>query len=384
MSDRPGPPVRRFPGDLEIAPVEGGPGPLNLGEFEALAVAWLDPGVAAYFGGAAADELTLADNLDAFRRWRIVPRMFVDIEMRDPSVEVLGRRWPAPIMVAPMALMRMAHPDGEVAVARACAARGITMSLSTVGSATIEDVGAAGAPSWFQLYLLRDPGRNRELLDRAAAAGYEAIVLTVDAPILGRRERDLRTQFQLPPGVGYANIHRGGTKRDPAKRDNTDGDDDIKPANTLEDLDWTTANTRLPVIVKGILHPADARLAIDHGASAIDVSNHGGRQLDYSIAALDALPSVLDAVDGRVPVILDGGIRRGTDVLIALALGARAVMVGRPILWALAWGGERGVELALDMLVVEYDLALALSGVPRSAALSPELLVRAASATAGS
>lgn len=364
--------------------MEGGPGPLNLAEFEALAVAGLDAGVAAYFGGAAADEVTLADNLAAFRRWRIVPRMFVDIETRDPSVEVLGRRWPAPIMVAPMALQRMAHPDGEVAVARACAARGITMSLSTVGSATIEDVGAAGAPSWFQLYLLRDPGRNCELLDRAAAAGYEAIVLTVDAPILGRRERDLRTQFHLPPGVGYANIHRSGTKRDPANRDNTYGDDDIKPANTLEDLDWTTANTRLPVIVKGILHPADARRAIDHGAAAIGVSNHGGRQLDYSIAALDALPGVLDAVNGRVPVILDGGIRRGTDVLMALALGARAVMVGRPILWALAWGGERGVALALDMLVAEYDLALALSGVPRSAALSPELLVRAASVAAGS
>lgn len=362
--------------------MKGGVGPLNLGDFEPLAVATLDPGVAAYFAGGAADEVTLADNLAAFRRWRIVPRMFADIEKRDPSVEVLGRRWPVPIMVAPMALQRMAHPDGEVAVARACAARGITMSLSTVGSATIEEVGAVGAPSWFQLYLLRDPGRSRELLDRAAAAHYEAIILTVDAPILGRRERDLRTQFRLPQGVGYANIRRSGTKRDPEKP-NTYGDDDIKPANTLEDLDWTISNTRLPVIVKGILHPADARCAIDHGAAAIVVSNHGGRQLDYAIAALDALPAVRDAVEGRVPIILDGGIRRGTDILMALALGARAVMVGRPILWALAWGGERGVGLALDMLAAEYDVALALSGVPRSELLSSELLVRAGSVVGG-
>lgn len=352
-------------------PVQDGPGPLNLAEFEALAAARLEPDVAAYFSGGAADEATLADNLDAFRRWRVVPRVLVDIETRDLSVEVLGRRWPAPIMVAPIALQEMAHPDGEVAVARACAERGLTMSLSTVASCTIEDVAAAGARSWFQLYLFRDPGRNRELLDRSAAAGYEAIVLTVDAPILGRRERDLRTQFHLPSGIGYANIHRGGTKRE-----NTYGDDDIKPANTLADLEWTVANTRLPVIVKGILHPDDARLALEYGAAAVGVSNHGGRQLDMSIAALDALPAVVNTVEGRAPLIFDSGIRRGTDVLIALALGATAVMVGRPVTWALAWGGERGVGLALDMLVAEYDLALALVGVPRSKDLSHELLVR--------
>lgn len=373
MSDRLGSSIGRSPANLGTMPVVDGPLPLNLAEFEALAVAGLDPGVAAYFSGAAADEVTLADNLDAFHRWRIVPRVLVDIEIRDLSTDVLARRWPAPIMVAPIALMRMAHPDGEVAVARACAERGITMCLSTVASSTIEDVAATGAPSWFQLYFLRDPERNRELLDRAAAAGFEAIVFTVDAPILGRRERDLRTEFRLPPGVEYANIRRGETKRG-----DTYGDDEIKLANTLQDLDWTVANTSLPVIVKGVLHPDDARRAIDHGAAGIGVSNHGGRQLDLSIAALDALPGVVDAVDGRVPVILDSGIRRGTDVLMALALGAQVVMVGRPIVWALAWGGQRGVGLALDMLAAEYELALALAGVPRSTDLTRELLVRSA------
>jgi len=374
VSRAPRPTAAGTPTDPGSGPPGGGAGPLNLLEFEALAVPRLDPGVAAYYGGAAADELTLADNLAAFRRWRLLPRMGVEIEGRDPSVEVLGRRWPAPVMVAPLALVRMADPDGEVAVARACAARGLTMSLSTVGSATIEEVAAAGAPTWFQLYVLRDPGRSRDLLDRAAAAGCEAIILTLDAPILGRRERDLRTGFALPPGVHYANIRRAGTRRV-----DTYGGDDIKPSNTWADLSWTVANTRLPVIAKGILHPDDARRALDEGAAAIGVSNHGGRQLDLTIAALDALPGIGDAVAGRAPLLFDSGIRRGTDILVALALGARAVMVGRPLLWALAWGGEAGVGLAFDLLLAELDQALALAGVPRATDVSRELLVRAAS-----
>lgn len=352
--------------------------PLHLADFEALALAKLDPGVGSYFSGAANDELTLADNLAAFRRWRFVPRIGEEIEGRDASVEVLGRRWPFPVMVAPMALHRMADPDGEVAVARACAARGLTMSLSTVGTATIEEVGAAGARTWFQIYLLRDRDRSRELLDRSAAARYEAIILTMDAPILGRRERDLRTGFRLPEGVGYANIRRGALKRG-----DTYGDDEIKPSNTWDDLAWTVASSSLPVVVKGILHPDDARRAIDLGAAAIDVSNHGGRQLDGTIAALDALPAVVDAVGGRVPVLLDSGIRRGSDVLMALALGARAVMVGRPVLWSLAWGGEAGVGLAFDLLRAEFELALGLAGLTRAADAGRDLLVRVPGAGPG-
>jgi 4-hydroxymandelate oxidase len=372
VSDPRPPGAARQATDLDRGPGSGPEVPLNLGDFEALATARLDPGVVAYYAGAAADEVTLADNLAAFRRWRFVPRIGVEIEPRDPSVEVLGRRWPAPVVVAPMALERLAHPDGEVAVARAAAGRGLTMCLSTVASATIEEVAATGAPTWFQLYLLRDAGRNGDLLRRVEAAGCEAVVLTMDAPILGRRERDLRTGFALPPGVGYANIRRSA-----ASRGDTYGGDQIKTSNTWADLAWTVANTRLPVIVKGVLHPDDARRAIDEGAAGIDVSNHGGRQLDLSLAALDALPGVVDAVAGQVPVLFDGGIRRGTDILAALALGARAVMLGRPVLWALGWGGEAGVGLAFDLLLAEYDLALALSGVPRSVDLTPELLVRA-------
>jgi 4-hydroxymandelate oxidase len=345
--------------------------PIRLADLEALALAKLDPGIASYYSGAANDELTLADNLAAFRRWRFLPRIGAEIEGRDTSVEVLGRLWPTPFMVAPVALQRMADPDGEVAVARACAARGVTMSLSTVGSATIEDVAAAGARTWFQLYLLRDRERNVELLDRAAAAGCEAIILTMDAPILGRRERDIRTGFHLPDGIGYANIRRGALRRG-----DTYGDDEIKPSNTWDDLAWVVGATKLPVIVKGVLHPDDAVRSLDLGAAGVGVSNHGGRQLDGSIAALDALPAVVDAIAGRAPVLLDSGIRRGTDVLLALALGARAVMLGRPVLWGLAWNGEAGVGRAFDMLAAEVELALGLAGLARADEASRDLVVR--------
>ena len=346
--------------------------PIRLADLEALASVRLGAGVAAYYSGAANDEITLADNMAAFRRWRFIPRVGVEIEDRDPTVTVLGRRWPVPFMVAPMALMRMADPDGELAVARAATAHGITFCLSTVGTATIEDVASVGGQNWFQLYLLRDRARSQELLARAEAAGNEAIVLTMVAPILGRRERDIRTGFRLPEGIGYANIRRSALRRG-----DTYGDDELKPSNTWDDLAWVVKSTKLPVIAKGVLHPDDARRALDLGAAGIDVSNHGGRQLDGSIAAFDALPAVAEAVAGRAPVLLDSGIRRGTDVLMAQALGATAVMLGRPVLWGLAWAGERGVATAFDMLRAEYLLALGLAGLTQSADVSRDLLVRA-------
>jgi 4-hydroxymandelate oxidase len=348
-----------------------GDDPIRLADFEALALARLPAGSGAYYSGAANDEVTLHDNVAAFDRWRFVPRIGVEIEGRDASVEVLGRRWPSPFMVAPMALHKLADPAGEVAVARACAERGLVFCLSTVGSATIEEVAATGAACWFQLYFLEDEGRNRELLARAEAAGHEAIVLTMDAPILGRRERDIRTGFARPPEVEYANIRRGSLKRG-----DTYGDDEFKRSNTWDDLAWVVAHTRLPVVVKGVLHPGDAVRALDLGAAAVDVSNHGGRQLDRSIAAIDALPAVVDSVAGRAPVLLDSGIRRGTDVLTAVALGADGVMLGRPVLWSLAWGGEAGVGRAFDLLAAEVHLALGLAGLRSPAEASRGLLVR--------
>ncbi len=356
----------------EHAAAPSGDDPIRLADFEALALAKLAPGSGAYYSGAANDEVTLRDNVTAFDRWRFLPRIGAEIRDRDASVEVLGRRWASPFMVAPMALHKLGDPEGEVAVARACAVRGLVFSLSTVGSTSIEDVAATGVACWFQLYFLEDLGRNRELLARAEAAGCEAIVLTMDAPILGRRERDIRTGFSLPPSVTYANIRRGA-----AKRADTYGDDDFKTSNTWDDLAWVVAHTRLPVVVKGVLHPDDAVRALDLGAVAIDVSNHGGRQLDRSIAAVDALPAVVDAVAGRAPVLLDSGVRRGTDVLTALALGARGVMLGRPVLWSLAWGGEAGVGRAFDLLAAEVDLALALAGLRSPSEASRALLVRA-------
>lgn len=345
--------------------------PIRLADFEALALAKMLPALGGYYSGAANDEVTLADNATAFRRLRFLPHIGGAVEGRDTSVEVLGRRWPTPFMVAPMSLHRLGEPEGEIAVARACAARGLVFSLSTVGTSTIEDVAATGAPRWFQLYLLKDRGRNRDLLGRAEAAGYEAVIFTMDAPILGRRERDIRTGFSLPPGVGYANIRRGAIKRD-----DTYGDDAFKPDNTWDDLAWVVGATRLPVIVKGVLRGDDAVHALDLGAAAVDVSNHGGRQLDQSIASIDALPAVAEAVAGRAPILLDSGIRRGTDVLAALALGARAVMLGRPVLWSLAWGGEAGVGLAFDLLAAEVNLALGIAGLRTPAEATPDLVVR--------
>jgi 4-hydroxymandelate oxidase len=286
----------------------------------------------------------------------------------DTSTQVLGRRWPTPLFLCPTAFHRMAHPDGELGTARAAAARGITMTLSTSSSTDLAEVAAIGGPRWFQVYLLADPGARRAQVERAVAVGYEALVLTMDLPRIGRRERDIRVGFAVPDDVHVPN---------PALAAGVPIEEGISlpfvDRLTWDDLDWI-AGFGLPVIVKGILHPDDAHLAVEHGAAAIQVSNHGGRQLDGATASIDALPRVVDAVAGRVPVLLDGGVRRGSDVLVALALGAAAVGIGRPALWGLAVNGEAGVGAVLDLLTEEIELAMALAGVASVADARADLL----------
>jgi 4-hydroxymandelate oxidase len=364
---------------LELGPAEsvhGGEVVLNVHDVERIAGTVLSPGAAAYYDGGAWDESTLRDNVAAFERWRFRPKVLVDVAERDLSVEVLGRRWPTPFGIAPMALQKLACPDGEVAAARACAARDITYTLSTVASSTIEEVAEVGGPRWFQLYVTPDEEWSLSLVRRAEAAGYEALVLTVDAAPLGRRERDHRVGLMLPPGVRYENLvvrpGHGSVDQGPqiyAK-------EFLKQALTPADLAWLVRESRMPVVVKGILRGDDADAAIDAGAAAVWVSNHGGRQVDRAIASVDALPDVVAAVRGRVPVLFDSGIRRGMDALTALALGADAVFVGRPLLWGLAWDGERGAGAVLDMLRFELDLAMATAGTPRASAIDQSVVVR--------
>ena len=351
------------------APQVADPNLINVFDYEREAALRLAEGPLAYFTGGAMDERTLSDNRAAFARRRIVPRVMTDVSTIDATVEVLGRRWPWPIWICPTALQRMAHPDGELATARAAAERDITMTMSTSASADLADVAAVGGPRWFQVYLLADPGARRALIQRAVENGYEALVMTVDLQRLGRRERDIRVGFKLPEGVTVPNVAwaTGQTPNDAASAG-------FVEAITWDDLEWLVG-FGLPVMVKGVLHPDDARLALEHGAAGIVVSNHGGRQLDAAIASLDALPSIVEAVEGRVPVIMDGGVRRGTDALIALALGATAVGIGRPVLWGLAVDGEAGVGRILDLMTDELAYSMALAGAASLAALTPDLVV---------
>ncbi|HSO28387.1 MAG TPA: alpha-hydroxy acid oxidase [Candidatus Sulfomarinibacteraceae bacterium] len=345
---------------------------VNLHEFEAHARACMSGPAFDYVAGGSWDEITLAENDASWREFRFVPRVLTDIRSVDVSGSFLGRPSALPIGIAPMAAQAMAHPDAEGAMARAAAAAGIPMILSTSASMTPEAVAAAapGADRMFQLYLLRDLGYIRSVVERAAASGYRAIVLTVDLPALGYRERDRRNGFALPrmPLVESA----GG-----AARGRYGGLDDQRALGlTWADLAQVRTWSELPLVLKGILAPEDARLAVEHGVDAIVVSNHGGRQLDRSIATAHALQDVVAAVHGRAEVWVDGGIRRGLDVAIALALGADGVLVGRPLYWALAAGGQAGVERAIAILREEFDLALPLLGCASVADLGPTLVRR--------
>ena len=330
-----------------------------------------------YVAGGAGEERTLGDNVQAFRRRTIRPRFMVDVSKRDLSTTLLGKTYPVPFGVAATAFHRLFHEDGERGVARACAERGILHSVSTLSTTPLEEVAQENAPRWFQVYIHRDRELTRDLVQRAVDAGYEALVLTVDAPVWAIRERDRRNKFTLPPPLTLANFAR---YLDAATTGGADGlsnyvNAQLDPSLTWRDLEWLRG-FGLPVLVKGILTAEDAALAVQHGAAGIVVSNHGARMLDRVPATLDALPEVVEAVAGRVPVLLDGGVRRGVDVLIALAAGARFVMLGRPVVWGLAAGGSAGAGRVLDLVREELDNAMALSGCRSVADVRGTLLAR--------
>ncbi len=351
-------------------------GPINVADFERLAAEKLEPGTLGYFAGGAGDELTLRDNVEAWSRWRLRPRVLVDVAAVTTAAEVLGGPVAVPILVAPVAYQRLVDPEGEIGMARAAAAVGTVMCLSTL--ATVRPRELEPAPSgrrWFQLYCFRDGAVTKALMDEAVSAGFEAIVVTVDAPRGGNRERDLRTGFKIPADLGVPSVAAalGGERAVTIEETFAL----MTPSFAWSDLEQLAAGSPLPVLVKGLVTAEDAELAVVHGAAGVVVSNHGGRQLDRALATGDALPEVVDAVDGRAAVLVDGGIRRGVDVAIALALGADAVLVGRPALWGLAAAGSAGAERVLELLREELELALALCGCTAPAQLSRSHVQRA-------
>jgi 4-hydroxymandelate oxidase len=352
--------------------------PLTLDDFEAIARETLPAMTYDFIAGGAEDERSVAGNRAAFARRTLRNRALVDVTTRDTRTRILGLDLPHPIVLAPTALHRVAHADGERATAIGAAAAGALYTVSTATSTRLEDI-AAAAPTgtrWFQLYHLGAREATEHLIAHAMATGHRAIALTTDVPLLGRRERDLRNHFALPEGVGMAHAY------EPAWT--PPGDDvsrawasPIASANlTWTDLAWIrTAAGRLPLLLKGIVRGDDAKRALDLGVDGIWVSNHGGRQLDGAIATLDALGEIVAAVGGKIPIVVDGGIRRGTDVVKAIALGADAVAIGRPQMYGLAAGGADGVRRVVDLLRAELDLAMALVGAPSLAALEPDLVV---------
>ena len=349
-------------------------GVVNLADYERVAERVLDANAWAYFAGGAGDEITLRWNRETFDRTALSSRV-LRVTKVDTRVELLGRAFAHPILVAPVAYQQLAHPDGERAAAIAAAAQETGLVLSTLSSLSLEDVAAVAGPRrWFQLYLQRERAHTLDLVHRAEAAGYEAVVVTVDAPINGLRTREQRVRFQLPPGMTPANLSRYPSPAPPA---------DVRPieffmanAPTWPDIAWLSDQTRLPILLKGILAAGDADRAFEHGAQGVIVSNHGGRTFDTAPATFDVLGEIVEKVGGRGPVLIDGGIRRGTDVLKCIARGAAAVLVGRPIAYGLAAAGALGVAHVLRLLRDEFEIAMALTGCGSLSDVEPGLLRR--------
>ncbi len=330
-------------------------------DFEPLARERMADAAYRYVAGWAGTGETVRLNREAFGRWVLKPRALIDVSTIDPSTTVLGQPVSMPVLFAPSALHRLAHPDGELATAAASVTTGTIMIMSTSASATIEAVARVAKDPWFQLYWLTDRELTRDLVQRAAAAGFRALCLTVDAPVGGWREGELRYPVPISATCRAANLP---------------DDVEVETRLTWSSLEWLRSISPLPLVLKGIMTAEDARLAVEHGAAAVVVSNHGGRQLDWAQASLDALPEIVDAVDGRLEILTDGGIRRGTDVLKALALGARAVLVGRPVFWGLATGGAAGLAAMIELIRGELISAMALTGATSVSEVGRQVVAR--------
>jgi isopentenyl diphosphate isomerase/L-lactate dehydrogenase-like FMN-dependent dehydrogenase len=323
--------------------------PINVFDYETLAQTYMEPSAWNYYQSGSDDEVTLRANRASFERIQLRPRMLVDVGTCDASTTVLGTSVRMPIMIAPTAFHCLAHPEGECATVQAAGSVGALMVVSTSSTRSLEEIAhAAGGPLWFQLYVSGRKG-TEELVRRATAAGYRALVVTVDSPRWGHKERAIRSGFRLPLKANFTDVAAAAEE---------------VVSLTWSSLAWLRSLSSLPIVLKGILTAEDATLAVEQGVEGIIVSNHGGRQLDSVPAGIEALAEVVEAVDGRCEIYLDGGIRRGTDILKALALGARAVLVGRPVLWGLAANGAEGVNHVLELLRAELELAMVLAGRP--------------------
>ena len=351
---------------------------LDVPDFERAAKGAMSSLAWEYVSEGAADEITLRSNHEAYEKIRLMPRALVDVSKLDTRMTLLGRELAHPILLAPTAYQKLSHPEGELATVKGAADANATMVLSTMSTVSLEDVAAvAKTPLWFQLYVQPDRVFTRELVQRAEKAGYQALVVTVDTPVLGARYRELRAKFNLPPGMERANLRgrataTGGQRASEASIFSAT----LDPKLTWKDIEWLRSITTLPVLLKGIVNPEDAELAVQYGAAGILVSNHGARNLDTGPATIEALPGVAQRVRGRIPVLVDGGIRRGTDILKAIALGANAVLIGRPYVYGLAVDSSRGVTRIVNILRREFEMAMAHTGRTSIAAIDQTALWR--------
>ncbi|XP_063172168.1 2-Hydroxyacid oxidase 1 [Candoia aspera] len=358
--------------------------PICIADFEQYAKKFLQKSVYDYYKSGADDQQTLAENVAAFSRLKLYPRMLKNVSTLDLSTCILGERISMPICVAATAMQCMAHADGEIATARACRSRGTGMMLSSWSTTSIEEVAQAAPETilWLQLYIYKDRDVTKSLVRRAEKAGYRGIFVTVDTPYLGKRLDDVRNKFRLSPHLRMKNFETNDLAFSSEKGYGENSGlsvyvaEAIDPSISWDDLKWLRGLTSLPIVAKGILRADDAGEAVKLGVNGILVSNHGARQLDGVPATIEVLPEIIDAVEGKTEVFLDGGIRKGTDVLKALALGAKAVFVGRPIIWGLAYQGEEGVKEVLQILKEEFKLAMALSGCPSVQAIDRTLVRR--------